>query len=329
MRLPEKTHNHLGEERKVGIEIEFAGLSPRQALEALTCLYGGTEDEHHLFHYVLSNTSLGDFILELDSSQLQSLGENIRDLDLQRFPEALESVGLPLLSKAAESLVPWEIVTSPIPMHRLHELLPLIERLRELGALGTRHAMHYAFGLHINFDLPDLSAETILNYLRAYLCLYDWVSSREKVDWVRKLSPYIRHFSHDYIKHVLHVAYQPTMTQLIDDYLRFNPTRNRSLDLLPLFAFIDESRVKAIVDDPRVKKRPTFHYRLPNCDIDNPEWNLDFSWNLWLQVEKLAWDGKELDLMCAAYLKELKRFTTRVDGNWLNILNNKLPDDEA
>ncbi|OBX33760.1 putative amidoligase enzyme [Halomonas elongata] len=33
--------------------------------------------------------------------------------------------------------------------------------------------------------------------------------------------------------------YQPDLRTLIDDYLEYNPTRNRELDLLPLFAYLD------------------------------------------------------------------------------------------
>ena len=84
----------------------------------------------------------------------------------------------------------------------------------------------------------------------------------------------------------------PSLEELIDDYLEFNPTRNRSLDMLPLFQYLDKERIDAVIDDERVKPRPTFHYRLPNCDIDDPGWNLDNSLDTWLQVEQLAFDKK-------------------------------------
>ncbi|NNC55402.1 MAG: hypothetical protein HKO07_06755, partial [Pseudomonadales bacterium] len=111
--------------------------------------------------------------------------------------------------------------------------------------------------------------------------------------------------------------YKPGVEQLIDDYLTHNPTRNRSLDMLPLFAHLDEQRVRNTIDDDRIKARPTFHYRLPNCDIDSPDWNIDLSWSLWLQVEKLAFDAPRLKKYCSLYTEALDRFTHAIDGKWV------------
>jgi hypothetical protein len=318
---PSLESNHQGQERRIGVEIEFAGVDPNTVLAIIIDLFGGTRQTNHLFDYCVKDSSLGDFILELDSSQLKSFGEVISESQEHKTSNQFETIALPLLSKAAELLVPWEIVTAPIPFSRYSELIPLIIKLREAGALGTRHSLHYAFGLHLNPDLPDLSAPTILFYLRAYCCLYDWIYDKEKVDWVRKITPYIRHFNKDYIKHILLKDYKPSIEELIDDYLHFNPTRNRSLDMLPLFAFIDEKRVRKKVDDDRISPRPTFHYRLPNCDIDNPEWNVDYPWMLWLEVERLANNQSKLDELCAACLININRFTSTVDGQWLSVLN--------
>jgi len=284
-------------------------------------LYGGASQENHLFDYIVQDSSLGDFILELDSSQLKSLGDSISEFKEDNPPGQFESIALPILSKVAESLVPWEVVTAPIALSDYEKLLPLVSSLRKAGALGTRHSLHYAFGLHLNPDVPELSSETILCYLKAYCCLYEWIHDKEKVDWVRKITPYIRHFDKEYIQHILPSDYQPDMNQLIDDYLLFNPTRNRSLDMLPLFTFIDEQRVRAKIKDKRVNARPTFHYRLPNCDIDNPDWNIDYPWLLWLEVEKLANDKSKLSEVSSAYLQNLDRLTHSIDNQWLKQLN--------
>lgn len=319
--LPPIQNNHNGKERRIGVEIEFAGVDPNTVLAMIVELYGGTSQENHLFDYIVQDSSLGDFILELDSSQFKSLGDSISEFKEGGPPSQSESMALPILSKVAESLVPWEIVTAPIALSDYEKLLPLVSSLRKAGALGTRHSLYYAFGLHLNPEVPELSSETILCYLRAYCCLYDWIDDKEKVDWVRKITPYIRHFDKDYILHILPSDYQPDMNQLIDDYLFFNPTRNRSLDMLPLFTFIDEQHVRATIKDKRVNARPTFHYRLPNCDIDNPNWNVDYPWLLWLEVEKLANDKNKLSEMCSAYLQDLDRLTHSIDNQWLKKLN--------
>ncbi len=86
--------------------------------------------------------------------------------------------------------------------------------------------------------------------------------------------------------------------------------------MLPLIAHLDEDRVRRAVDDPRIKSRPTLHYRLPNCDIDNPDWNLDSSWRLWLEVEKLANDPQRLETFCREYQRELGRVGHLFDARW-------------
>ena len=88
---------------------------------------------------------------------------------------------------------------------------------------------------------------------------------------------------------------------LIDDYLKDNPTRNRVLDMLPLFMFLDKDRVEAAVEDSLVRPRPTLHYRLPNSEVDEPDWSLSLAWNDWMQVEALANDAARLDRWCYRY----------------------------
>ena len=314
--LPPTIHTAQGHIRQVGVEIEFAGISPDTVAQCIKALYGG--DIHMLtqLEYLIKNSEYGDFRLELDAAYLkarseQQLNENVNE-------QGFSATMLELVTRAAEQLVPWEVVSPPIKMTELHRLDRLTSEMRELGAQGTRHAFQYAFGLHLNPELPDLDTQTILRYLRAYLCLYDWIAYREQVDTTRRLTPYITHFDKAYMQQVLDPDYCPSREELIDDYLTFNPTRNRSLDLLPLFAYLDEGRVKDAVHDPRITPRPTFHYRLPNCDIDNPEWNLLCPWSLWLEVENLANQGEKLALLCDDYYQELARLTHPFEQRWVN-----------
>ena len=89
------------------------------------------------------------------------------------------------------------------------------------------------------------------------------------------------------------------------------------MDMLPLFAHLDKQRVRNVIDDQRIKARPTFHYRLPNCDIDNPEWNLDNPWNLWLEIEKLSGDENRLEQFCQEYTEEISRLIHPIENRWL------------
>jgi hypothetical protein len=60
-----------------------------------------------------------------------------------------------------------------------------------------------------------------------------------------------------------------------------------------------------------VNARPTFHYRLPNCEIERGDWCLSESWNLWCVVEALAEDGE--------LLEELSHQCRRHDSHLINL----------
>jgi hypothetical protein len=92
------------------------------------------------------------------------------------------------------------------------------------------------------------------------------------------------------------------LPELIDDYLAWNPTRDRELDMLPLFAHLDPDRVARGASRHKVKARPAFHYRLPDSRIDEPGWGVVLDWNRWVQVERLAADRARLDAMAGAWL---------------------------
>jgi hypothetical protein len=74
--------------------------------------------------------------------------------------------------------------------------------------------------------------------------------------------------------------------------------------------------VRSVVQSALVKARPTFHYRLPNCDIDNPAWGIYLSWNRWCQVEELAADSDRLRDVCLAYVYHLDSLTPDFLNPW-------------
>lgn len=83
----------------------------------------------------------------------------------------------------------------------------------------------------------------IVRFLKAFLCLYDWLETRADINFKRKISSYVDPFPRAYVFKVIASDYWPNQEQLIDDYLRYNSTRNRALDRLLLFRVLDESRV--------------------------------------------------------------------------------------
>jgi len=313
--LPPKTTNEQGRPRRIGIELEFAGLTPPDILDTITRVLGGEAHCETRFEYRVTGGRAGDLVLELDAAYLKDLARTAQE-DGNR--SELERMTDDVLAGAAQVVVPWEIVTEPIPMENLPVLEPLVAALRRAGARGTRHSPWYAFGLHLNPELPSLNPGEILDYMRSYTCLYDWLVDRERLDPSRKwFTPYIETFDAGYIDRILQPGYDPDMDQLIDDYLQANPTRNKSLDMLPLFAHIDADRVRRRVNDPRIKPRPALHYRLPNCDIDREGWQLAVPWRHWLEVEYLAADGDRLRRACGAFRRELSRGPRLFKSRWI------------
>jgi hypothetical protein len=77
--------------------------------------------------------------------------------------------------------------------------------------------------------------------------------------------------------------------------------------MLPLFTFLAPDKVRAAVDDPRLKARPALHYRLPDSRIDEPGWSVVTEWNRWARtVEALADDPGRLAEMMAGYRAHLR-----------------------
>ncbi len=314
---PPRPHTAAGKPRRMGIEIEFSGLGMERISDIIREVLGGELDPQSKYEYFLRNASLGkfsgDFGIELDSAYMKKLG---REQDPDAEVDDLDNLAESVISLIAEQVVPFEVVSPPIPLPEVWRMNTVIQKLRESGARGTRQAPLYAFGLHLNPELPDLECATVLAYLRAFLCVFDWLVKRSEVDLSRRITPYIDPFPKAYMQLLLDAEYAPDINQLIDDYLEYNPTRNRALDMLPLFRHIDEDRVLAAVDDDRINARPTFHYRLPNCQIDEPNWGLIHAWRDWLQVEALAADPERLQALMAAWNDHTGGVTGGLFGDW-------------
>lgn len=314
--LPPHPDRADGEHRRVGVEFEFAGLRPEAIVDAICRSVGGQPQRASAVAWTIDGTAAGDLRLELDFRLLQEVAADRDDASVPGWVADIGDWTTELAERVASLVVPWEIVTAPIEMRHLHRLEPMVESLRAAGALGTRHAPHYAFGLHLNPELPALDAATVRDQFKAYLCLKDWLRVRCRPDLTRTMSPYISDFDARWVRDVVVPDYRPDLAQFIDDYLEANPTRNRSNDLLPLLSHIDADRVFAVVDDPLIKPRPTFHYRLPNCEIDDAEWSLRPIWNDWLEVERLAADSARLARMGDAYAHWLRRMRLPFDDGW-------------
>lgn len=330
VQYPNVLHNTGGEERRVGFELEYAGLELTTTAQIIRDLFGGVIEEKNRYEFLINGTELGDFRVELDARILQKiasekLGDKLGiDLDAGKIQASIEDV----LDKMAKSVVPIEVVMPPVAVSSINRLQELQQQLREHKAEGTRTSLVHAFGMHINIECPDLETHTLLRYIRAFLLLYPWLLEELEIDITRRISPFVDPFPSAYVEKVLQPDYRPSQKELIDDYLEFNATRNRPLDMMPIFALLDQQKVNEATGGEKNNPRPTFHYRLPNSRIDDPEWTFTDEWNYWCVVEKLAEDPEMIDKLSRLYLLRKRKSLVPFKKEWAETLRILLDLDE-
>jgi len=320
---PPSLLNPQGKERKVGYEFEFTGISMELASEIIQSIYGGKIQQESTYAYSINHTSFGSFRLELDAQLLRD----------KKYEEIFEKIGIDIssfkkresledsLKGMASSVVPFEIITPPIQLSKMNELNKLVDELRAHKAKGTGSSFIYAFGLHLNPEIPDSTVESVLNHLRAYILLAHWIRKDSKINISRQVTPYINEYEEDYIIHILNPDYKPDLKQLIEDYFTFDNSRNRPLDMLPLFMFLNKELTSSLISDSITSSRPTYHYRLPNCSLEDVSWSLSQEWNRWVLVEELASNEKLLNQYSRAYLKMKRETLIRFDNKWIKLMD--------
>jgi len=313
---PPRTDNPKDEPRRVGVEIEYAGLSVEQSADLVQEQFGGERDAESAHRIAVNDTRFGDFMIELDAQMIHADEDN-DDPAKKLKKETLEVVG-----HAVAGVVPIEIVCPPIAWSELGAVDALFDAMRAAGAKGTDEGVLYGFGLHLNPEVAEETTDYALRHLRAFIILEEGLRERIGIDPMRRVLPHIEPFPETYARRIMDADYAPDMAGLIADYLAGNPTRNRGLDMTPLFRHVDEGALlKGIPDASLIKSRPTFHYRLPNSLLSDPDWGAVSEWNRWLRVEALAADGDALASAMADFAGRLdqpfyERWMERVRG-WL------------
>jgi hypothetical protein len=274
---PPRETNAEGRSRRVGVEIEFNDLPIRDAAAVVQRLFGGEVRAGAGSDLIVEGTTLGDFTCEIDLAVAHKRAE---DATLEKLRDVAVRVGA--------QIAPLEIVCPPVAWDEAHALDALARAMVRAGAQGTHAHPLYAFGVQLNPELPSLETGQILRTFQAFLLLEDWLRQSIAIDPSRRIWRFEAPFPHGYRAAVLDPGYAPDRARFIDDYLEANPTRNRSLDLLPLLTFLDEDRLRAALPDETIKARPTWHYRLPNSALEASDTPIGLEWDRWVMVERLA-----------------------------------------
>ncbi len=289
-----------GEEpRTIGVELEFVSMDVPEAARIVATSLGGEVHPGESPAECTVETPIGRFVVERDSVQYKRAAARdaarAENDDEPIFDVVADAAVLAL----GQPFVPTEVVSPPLTLRQLPKLDALADALRSRGARGTDRSPVDALGLHLNPEAVDRSAEGILATMRAFFLLRAWLRKESKVTLARRASGYVAAHERAYVERVLDPDYAPDLTTLAEDYVREVGSRNRDLDLLPLVAHLCPEAVRSLGDE-RIKARPTYHYRLPNCAIADPAWSVRSEWSRWTVVEALA----DQRTMLAAWLRD-------------------------
>ncbi|MEO1281487.1 MAG: amidoligase family protein [Pseudomonadota bacterium] len=307
--------NADGKPRRVGVELEFAAVTPDRVANRIQGLYGGTIEREDNFRYHIHGTCFGEFTAELDT---QYAHRSPHDYDnagngLAGWVAGFRQAMRELYGDLGSLVIPYEVVCPPIEISEMARLEDLLDALRQEGARGTKENLFYAFGAQLNPDIATRDPEWILAVLKSQILLSSWLRAVMQLDTARQLFAFADPFPVTYSEQILKSDYWPDLETVMTDYLVANPTRNRELDMLPMFAWFDEALVHRYVQDTLIKKRPTFHYRLPDANIGQPDWSLTLEWNRWVIIEKLAENPERLSEMGEAYIENAN---SMFPSNW-------------
>ncbi|MEL6619029.1 MAG: amidoligase family protein [Pseudomonadota bacterium] len=278
-------HTADGQSRRVGVEVEMGGLPAAQVAAGLAMACGGTVDEHSAHAFEVSGSRFGDVEVYLDT----------------RFRKEAETWlhqgGLDL----AQLVVPVEVVTPPIEPDLLGELDHAMQALADAGATGTADGLLLGFGVHLNVEIAGESADQIGAVLTSFALLEETLRDTLQIDATRRLLPFTARYPTAMIDRLV-AERGAGMDALVQLYLDENPTRNSALDMLPVFAHLAPDAVAERITDDAVTARPTYHYRLPDCRLDESGWSITAEWNRWTVIERAARDPI-LSELCAAWLE--------------------------
>ena len=291
-----------GERRRVGVEIEFGELPVEAASRAVHRRFGGRLSFDGPHRGFVEGARFGDFAVEIDMRFAHRAASTETE---RRLRDAV--VGL------SSTLVPAEIVCPPIPWDEAHALDDLVGDLRALGAEGTKEGLFWAFGAQLNPEPPSLETPHLIETLRAFVILREWLRAEIDVDTVRRISFFAAPFPDGYCAQILQPDYAPAFPRFADDYLAANASRDRELDVLPLLKHLDCDRVIAALPNEKVNARPTWHYRLPNSEVERSDWSIGLEWDRWVRVERLA---ARPDLLREAATEWLRNYHSLVPRDW-------------
>ncbi|MGI3167119.1 amidoligase family protein [Pseudooceanicola sp. 200-1SW] len=281
-----RPEDDAGQPRLLGVEVEFGGLTEGRAARILAEVTGGQLSET-AGDYTVSGTPFGDCKIYMDTT--------LRD----RGQSALGRAALDL----ARNVVPVELVTAPFDPARLGDLDAVLARFRAAGASGTDEGILLGFGLHLNVQIAAATADHLWSVLTAFALAEPLLRDAYSLDLSRRALPFVDPYPQRLLD-VLAQGCPDRLEALVQSYLGVTHSRNHALDMLPIFAHLCPDLTRDALArgaGGTVSARPAYHYRMPDCRIDDPGWSLSGEWALWCAIERLAEDRPTLDRLSARW----------------------------
>ena len=279
--------NAKGAPRRVGVEIELGGLPEAEVARICAERLGGRAVQEDSHIWAVEESALGRVEVYLDIFLRKAEQGRLRDLALDLGRE----------------VVPVEIVTGPLDMEGMARLDDLREALRAAGALGSGAGLVFGFGVHFNIEIASEDDADTVRPLLAYALIEDWLRSAYPIDDSRRVLPFTDPYPTDFVRALIEAGPGAARDHVTGLYLELTPSRNRGLDMLPLWRISMAPRVTAAITD-KTSARPTFHFRLPDCRIDEAGWSLAGEWWRWVAVERVARDAALLRRLSDAWLDD-------------------------
>lgn len=277
--------------RRTGVEIEFSGLGVGDTASLIQRLWGGSIRVLHTRASVIEGGSLGDVQVEVDISLQKAWLED-------------------LAAQALGDLVPVEIITSPLAQAQLAELTRLADTLADAGGLGTQARLGFGFGVHLNPELPSGGMESLVAIIRAYALLEDWLRGSAPLDPTRRALPFVNPWPAALVDALADQTYW-TLPDLVRLYAMLAPARGYGLDLLPAFEHLCPEALTEVPQSQLKGGRPTFHYRLAESRLGDPDWSLAYEWNRWVMIERVATDASLLAQLASSWQTHRDRLLPR------------------
>lgn len=290
--------NAAGAPRLTGVEIELGGLDEAACAAICARETGGRAVQVDEAIWRVEDGAIGTLKVYLDTA--------LRDAEKSALRDAALALG--------REVIPVEIVTEPLDRDGLLRLDRLREALRRAGALGSGGGLLFGFGVHLNVEIAAETAAAVVPPLLAYALIEDWLRADNPIDPTRRVLPFTAPYPTRLVRRLIELGPDAALGPVIDAYAETGGSRNHGLDMLPVFAWLDHARIAPVLT-PATSARPAFHFRLPDCRIDEPDWTLAREWRRWRTVERVAAAPAALRDLSEGWM-DAHRGVTLIRGPW-------------